>query len=110
MDIKLISIAFFLLLAIILLLFILFKSIKKQSFIADDGSIFENKSDLELYQSLYLQTKPLFTGIDETNSSQQILGFDKSFLIKVTKDGFPNLKTLVKYRTQFRLLSDLINS
>ncbi len=110
MDITLLSIVFFLLLAVILLALVLFKSINKKTFIADDGSVFENQSNLDLYQRLYQKTKPLFSLLDENVSSQSLLGFEKSFLSKLTSEAFPDLKTLVKYRKQFKLLSDLINT
>ena len=60
MDITFITIAIFILIAIVFLILFLFKSINKKSFTAKDGSIFDNKSDLELYQNLYEKTKPLF--------------------------------------------------
>ena len=110
MDITLIAVAIFILIAIVFLSLFLFKSINKKSFIADDGSNFDNQSDLDLYQKLYDETKSLFSPNDEKGSSQQILGFDKTFLSKLTTDGFPDLKTLVKYRQQFKSLSDLINT
>jgi len=110
LDIILISVAFFILLAIVFLLIFLFKNINKKSFIADDGSVFKNQSDLDLYQTLYEKTKPLFLLDEEKGSSQSILGFDKSFLAKLTSEGFPDLKTMIKFRKQIQLLSDLINS
>ena len=110
MDIKLIAICSFLILAIVFLLLFLFKSINKKSFIADDGSVFSNKSDLDLYQALYDKTKSLFLLNDQQNSSDTILGFEYSFLVKLTDKGFKDLKTLVIYRKQIKLLSDLINT
>ena len=110
MDTTLIAIAIFILVAIVFLALFLFKSINKKSFIADDGSIFENKSDLDVYQNLYNKTLPLFSKDFEKLSSSQILGFEKSFLSKLTTEGFPDLKSLVKYRKNIKLLSDLINS
>ena len=110
MDITLIAIAIFILIAIVFLTLFLFKSINKKSFNAEDGSIFDTQSDLDLYQILYDKTKPLFSSSNEKGSAQQILGFEKIFLSKLTKEGFPDLKTLVKYRKQFKALSDLINS
>ena len=41
---------------------------------------------------------------------EKILGFDKSFISNLTTEGFPDLKTVVKYRKQIKLLSDLINT
>ena len=110
MDITLIAISIFILVAIVFLVLYLFKSIKKQSFTAEDGSVFDTESDLKLYQKLYEQTKPLFSSMDDNGSSQLVLGFQKPFLIKLTNDGFSDLKTLVKYRNQFKSLSDLINT
>ena len=110
MDITLIALAIFILIAIVFLSLFLFKSINKKSFIAEDGSVFDTQSDLDLYQNLFDRTKPLFSTDDEKGSVQQILGFEKIFLSKLTTDGFPDLKTLVKYRQQFKLLSDLINT
>ena len=110
MDITFIAIAIFILVAILSLTLFLFKNINKKSFTAEDGSIFDSKSDLELYQNLYDKTMPLFVFDDEKGSSQPILGFQKPFLIKLTQDGFPDLKTLVKYRNQIKKLSDLINT
>ena len=109
MDITLIALAFFILIAIVFLTLFLFKSINKKSFIAKDGSVFDNQSDLDLYQNLYDKTKPLFSDNGDS-SSQQILGFEKLFLSKLKTEGFPDLKSLIKYRKQFQLLSDLINT
>ena len=110
MDITLIAIAIFILVAIGLLALYLFKSINNKSFIANDGSVFDNQTDLDIYQNLYEKTKPIFSNDDENGSSQQILGFEKSFLYKLTTEGFTDLKTLVKFRKQIKTLSDLINT
>ena len=109
MDITLIAIAIFILVAIVFLGLYLFKSINKKSFIANDGSVFDSQTDLDSYQNLYEKTKPIFSNDDEKGSSQQILGFEKSFLSKLTLEGFTDLRNLVKYRKQFKALSDLIN-
>jgi len=110
MDITLIALAIFVLVAIAFLVLFLFKSINKKSFIAEDGSIFDKQSDLEIYQNLYEKTKAIFSNDDDKGSGQQILGFDKSFISRLTEEGFPDLKTLVKYRNQLKSLSDLINT
>ena len=110
MDITLIAITIFILIAIVFLSLFLVKSINKKSFTAEDGSVFDTQSDLDLYINLYDKTKPFFSPNDENSSAQQILGFDKLFLSKLTTEGFPELKTLVKYRKQFKSLSDLINT
>ena len=110
MDITLIAIAIFILIALVFLSLFLFKSINKKSFTAQDGSVFDNQSDLDLYMNLYEKTKPLFSSNDEKASPQQLLGFEQLFLSKLTIEGFPDLKTLVKYRKQFKSLSDLINT
>ena len=110
MDITLIAIAIFILVAIVFLGLYLLKSINKKSFTAEDGSVFDSQSDLDLYKNLYDKTKPLFSSDYENGSSQQILGFEKLFIFKLTTEGFPNLKTLVKYRKQIKSLSDLINT
>ena len=110
MDITLIAIAVVILVAIVFLILYLFKSINKISFASEDGSVFDNQSDLDSYQILYDKTKPLFS-IDKKNvTPKPILGFETSFLTKLTADGFPDLKSVVKYRKEFKLLSDLINS
>ena len=110
MDITLVALAILILIAIAFLLLFLFKSINKKSFAAADGSVFDNQSDLDLYQKLYDKTKPLFSQDIEKASTPQILGFEKLFLSKLTTEGFQDLKTLVKYRKQLRALSDLINT
>ena len=110
MDITFIAIAFFILVAIVFLGLYLFKSINKKSFTAKDGSIFDTQSELDIYQNLYDKTKPLFDSYDEKDSSQSILGFQRTFLTKLKSEGFSDLKTLVKYRKQFKSLSDLINA
>ena len=110
MDITLIAIAIFILIALVFLSLFLFKSINKKSFTAEDGSVFDTKSDLDLYQNLYDKTKPLFSPDNEKGSSQLILGFEKVFLSKLTSEGFSDLKTLVKYRKQIKSLSELINT
>ena len=110
MDITLIALAFFILIAIVFLTLFLFKSINKKSFTAEDGSVFDNQSDLDLYMNLYHKTQPLFSPDDEKGSAKQVLGFENVFLFKLTKEGFSNLKTLYKYRKQLKSLSDLINT
>ena len=110
MDITLIAIAIFILVAIVFLLLFLFKSINKKSFRAEDGSVFDTQSDLDVYQNLYEKTKPLFSNYDEKGSAQQILGFEKLFLSKIKSEGFTDLKSLFKYRSQIKLLSELINT
>ena len=110
MDITLIAIAIFILIAVVFLSLFLFKSINKKSFTAEDGSVFDTQSDLDLYMNLYEKTKPLFSSNDEKASPQQLLGFEQLFISKLTTEGFPDLKTLVKYRNQFKSLSDLINT
>ena len=110
MDITLIAIAFFILIALVFLSIFLFKSINKKSFTAEDGSVFDTQSDLDLYMNLYEKTKPLFSSNEENATSQQLLGFEQLFISKLTTEGFPDLKTLVKYRKQFKSLSDLINT
>ena len=110
MDNTLIAIIVFILIAILFLSIFLFKSITKKSFIAQDGSVFDSQSDLDLYQNLYDKTKPLFIPYDEKGSDQQILGFEILFISKLTTEGFADLKSLIKYRKQFKSLSDLINT
>ena len=110
MDIKLIALAFFILLGIVSLLLFLLKSINKKSFIAEDGSVFNSQNDLDVYQKLYEKTIPLFSIAEDNGSSQQILGFERSFVTKLTTEGFNDLKSLVKYRKQFNLLAELIKS
>ena len=110
MDITLIAIAIFILVAIVFLILFLFKSINKKSYTAEDGSIFDSQSDLDSYQKLYEKTKSLFSNDDEKGSSQYIFGFKKSFIISLTEEGFPDLKSLFKYRKEIKSLSDLINS
>ena len=109
MDITLVVIAIFVLVAITFLLLFLFKSFSRKTFTSDDGSIFDNKSDLDSYQNLYAKTKSLFLSEDQQNSNYPLLGFEKSFLTKLTKEGFSDLKILFKYRKQIKSLSDLIN-
>ena len=110
MDITLIAISIFILVAVVFLILFLLKSINKKTFIANDGSVFESQIDLDLYQNLYEKTLPLFTKNNEETSTNPILGFQKSFLTRLLTGGFPDLKTLIKYRKQFKVLSDLINT
>ena len=110
MDITLIAIGIFILVAIVFLILSLFKSINKKSFKAEDGSTFDTQSELDAYQKLYDKTIPMFLPDDEKGSAQLILGFPKSFLSKLKSEGFSDLKSLVKYRKQFKSLSDLINT
>ncbi len=109
MDITFLAIAFFILLAILMLILLLFKSINIKRFNAEDGSIFDKQEDLEVYENLYNKTKPIFS-VKEGQNGNSILGFETSFLIKLTDEGFQDLKTLIKYRKQFKILLDLINS
>ncbi len=109
MDITLIAIAIFILVAIVFLVLFWFKSINSKSFTAKDGSIFATKSDLDLYENLYEKTKALFLNDEDNISNESILGFQRSFLTKLSKEGFSDLKTLIKYRKQFKSLSELIN-
>jgi len=42
--------------------------------------------------------------------TKPILGFDQSFLIKIKREGFHDLKTIVMYTTQLKKILDLINT
>ena len=110
MDITLIAIAFFLLLAIAFLILFLLKSFNKKTYKADDGTVFDIQSHFETYQILYDKTRSLFLSDDENSNIKTSLGFEATFLNKIIKNAFPDLKTLVKYRKQIKLLSDLINT
>ena len=110
MDIILIAIACFILIAIVFLSLFLFKSINKKSYTSEDGSVFDSQSDLDSYNNLYNITKALFIPDNDKGSSQKILGFEKVFISKLTAEGFSDLKTLFKYRKQIKSLSDLINT
>ncbi len=106
----LIAIAFLILIAIVFLTLFLFRSINIKSFKAEDGTYFDNKADLELYQNLYDKTKPLFEADLNKAPDQQIMGFERLFLSKLTVEGFPDLKSIIKFRKQFKILSDLLNT
>ena len=111
MDIALILVVLFIIIALVFLILFLLKSLNKKTFMADDGSVFQSQQDLDLYKNLYDTTKPLFSVSEqESSSTQAILGFDKSFLVILTKEGFSDLKALIKYRKQIQSLSDLINT
>ena len=110
MDITLIVIAIVILVSIVFLVLFLLKSINKKTFKADDGSVFESQIDLDIYQNLYEKTLPIFTQNNEEGTTYPVLGFQKLFLTKLLTDGFPDLKTLIKYRKQIKALSDLINT
>ena len=110
MDITLIAISIFILVAIVFLVLFLLKSINKKTFKANDGSLFDSQIDLDIYENLYEKTIPLFTSKNEEGSADPVLGFQKSFITKLLTDGFPDLKTVIKYRKQFKALSDMINS
>ena len=110
MDIKFIALVILLLFAIAILLIILFKNLNKKSFISEDGSVFDNESDLNSYEIIYGKTKSFFSIEDQKRSNNPILGFEISFLTKLSKEGFSDLKTLFKYRKQIKSLSDLINT
>ena len=110
MDITLIAIGIFILVAIVFLVVSLLRSINKKSFKANDGATFDTKSELDAYQKLYDKLIPLFTTDEENDSAQSILGLQKSFLNKLRSEGFSDLKSLVKYRKQFKTLSELINT
>ena len=108
MDSTLIVIGAFIVLIIFLLALFLINNLKRESFVAMDGSCFDSQSDLDLYQDILVKTKPLFDEND-TSNSQTILGYDIIFLKNLKTDGFSDLKTLIKYRSQFKALSLLIN-
>ena len=109
MDITLVVLAILLVLSIAFLVLFLLKTISNKTFKAEDGTVFYNQSDLDSYQILYAKTKCLFLAEDQANSSYPVLGFEKLFLTKLTKEGFSDLNTLFKYRKQIKSLSDLIN-
>ena len=110
MDIIFVAMVILIIISILFLLLFLSNSINKKTFKAEDGSLFKNQADLDVYNTLYNKTLPLFSIEEEKGSDQNLLGFEKSFLSNLSNGGFNDLKTLVKYRKQFKLLSDLINT
>ena len=109
MNTTLIIIGLSILLLVSLLVFFLIKNLQKENFVATDGSSFKSQSDLDLYQDILVKAKPLFANDDVSSNTQTILGFDRIFLANLKTDGFTDLKTLFKYRNQFKALSKLIN-
>ena len=85
MDITLFAISLFIVIAILFLLIFLSKSFNKKTLKAADGSIFSKTSDLEAYESIYEKTKPLFESFEDKGSREEILGFEKSFLIQIKR-------------------------
>ncbi len=110
MDTTLILIAVFISLILGFLALFLITNFRKDNFVATDGSSFKAQSDLDLYQDLLLKTKPLFAFDEFTSSTKTILGYDRTFLTNLKAGGFKDLKTLLKYRNEFKALSALINS
>ncbi len=109
MDTNFILIGISILILLCFIVFLLLINLRKARFVATDGTTFESQSDLAIYQDLFLKTKPLFSSEEGSSSDQTILGYDKIFLTNLKTDGFKDLKTLIKYRNQFKSLSSLIN-
>ena len=109
MDKNFILIVFIVILILGFLVLFILSNLKKESFVAIDGASFKSQSDLDIYQDLLLKTKPLFALEDDTSNSTTILGYEKIFLKNLKSDGFRDLKTIIKYRNQFKALSALIN-
>ncbi len=109
MSTTLILVGLFIFLVLGFLVLLFFMNLKRESFIASDGSIFKSQSDLDLYQDLLIKTKPLFSSEEASSTSKSILGYDKIFLTKLKTEGFRDLNNLIKYRSQFKTLSSLLN-
>ena len=71
-------------------------------------------SDLAFRHALGIDSYDKYCGLNCSLISVDIektaRAFEKLFLSKLTTEGFSDLKTLVKYREQFKSLSDLINT
>ena len=80
MDAILIFIGVLIFLIFSFLILYLISNLKKDRFVAADGSSFKSQSDLDVYQDLLLKTKPLFSPEYCTSDSQTIRGYDKTFL------------------------------
>ena len=94
MDITLVSIVFFILIAIVFLILFLFKSINDKSFIGDYVSVFKKQSDLEVDQNLYEKTKILFSVTEDNPCREAFLDFEPSLLAKIKTDDLTIFKQL----------------
>ena len=108
------SVVFVGLLFTIFLLRYLLRSDKKVKnlFTAEDGTQFHNEKLCIEYNLLYNRLKSLYqTDYDlKSKNKKDVLGMNALFVSKLKSEGFSDIKSLLKYKDDFKILSDLMNT
>ena len=95
---------------LLLVYFFIFLRTQKKVFIAIDGTKFQTEEECKEYEK-YLER---FNGVynydfNQSNQPDKILGLSSEFIKCLKEEGFSEVKTLIKYREQFKLLSELFD-
>ncbi len=111
MDTTLLFILLFILLATVSLLIFGWKALKpSRKYEAKDGTKFSTESELKKYSDLLTKLESIYEEKNFQSSNNEILDIKVDFLIQLKNKGFPDLKTLLRFKNDFiklvRLLED----
>ena len=90
-------------------LFLFFLLREQKSIQAKDGTRFPSEQACQAYEANCERVNTLYVEDEKRPSNTLILGLSPEFLKLLKGDGFGEVKTLIKYRKDFRNLSQILN-
>ena len=91
-------------------LFLFFLLREEKSIQAKDGTRFPSEQACQAYEAICERVNTLYVEDKKRPSNALILGLGPEFLKLLKRDGFSDVKTLIKYREDFRNLSQILNN
>tara|TARA_Y100001968_G_C19220694_1_gene649564 strand:- start:262 stop:591 length:330 start_codon:yes stop_codon:yes gene_type:complete len=109
MDAALFIIVITLVVALSSIVFFIFNSSKKNNFISKDGTSFLKESDYIAYEDLFAKLECLYD-VKEQKKGVSKLGLSSDFISNIKENGFKDLKILISYKKEFKLLNELLEN
>ena len=94
------------LLLTVLVLFLLLR--EQKSIQASDGTRFSSEEACRDYEAVLERVKTLYYEKEKKSSSTLTLGLRAEFLKLLKEEGFGEVKTLIKYRDDIKILAELL--
>ncbi len=88
-------------------LYFLFKQSK--SIQASDGTRFSTEAQCREYETILLKINSIYQSMDP-NAQSDTYGIQSSFISLLFDKGFKEPKTLIKYKNDFQIITDILNA
>ncbi len=84
----------------------------KETFIAVDGSKFNEKKLCEEYDYIYKRLEILYQeeALANARNKKKVIGLNITFVNQIKNNGFSDLKTLISFKEDFKKLAELLDT